>query len=162
MQHRAAAAPQQRSRPHRSVELIRLRRQLRQATRRRDWVQVARLNTLLRRQAQVERRHRRQLHGQRLARLLQDNPKEFFSRFRPKRPAAAAHLRADQWQQHFQQLLGVAPPNLPVPAQPPVIPPGLQEIPASQQAATLNVPFTTGDVLEAVLQYARQRAAGLW
>ena len=149
MQHRAAAAPQQRSRPQRSVELIRLRRLLRQATRRRDWVQVARLNTLLRRQAQVERRQRRQLKGQRLARLLQTNPKEFFSRFRPKRPAAAAHLRADQWQQHFQQLLGVQPPNLPVPAQPPVIPPGLQEVPASQQAVTLNAPFTTGDVLEA-------------
>ena len=121
-------------------------------------MQVARLNTLLRRQAQVERRHRRQLHGQRLARLLQDNPKEFFSRFRPKRPAAAAHLRADQWQQHFQQLLGVAPPNLPVPAQPPVIPPGLQEIPTSQQAATLNVPFTTGDVLEAVRKTKSGRA----
>ena len=150
MQQRSAVAPQQRSRPWRSVELISLRRRLRLATRRRDWTQVARLNTLIRRKAQVERRQRRQLHGQRLARLLQENPKEFFSRFRPKRPAAAAHLRADQWQQHFQQLLGVQPPNLPVPAQPPVIPPGLQEIQASQQATSLNVPFTTSDVLEAV------------
>ena len=64
MQHRAAAAPQQRSRPQRFVELIRLRRQWQ--TTRCDWVQVARLNFLLRRQAQVER------------------------------PAAAAHVRADQ------------------------------------------------------------------
>ena len=31
-----------------------------------------------------------------------------------------------------------------------MIPPGLREIPASQQAATLNVPVTKGDVLEAV------------
>lgn len=151
MQRRPAAADRQRSRPKRSAELKRLRRQLRQAVRRRDWAQVARLNTLYRRQAQAERRQRRQRRGERLARLLHENPKEFFARYRPPRPAAAAHLTADMWQLHFRRLLGAEPQPLPVP--PPGPAPGpdaLQEPTPSQPEGSLNTPFTEADVLEAV------------
>lgn len=156
MQRKQAAGAGQRRRPKRSPELRRLRRQLRRAIRQRNWPQVARLNTLIRRTAQAGRRQRRLLRGEQLARLLHENPKEFFARYRPPRPAAAAHLTVDMWLTHFRRLLGSQPPDLPVPPVPPAVPPppaaadGMQEHGPAPCADSLNTPFTEADVVEAV------------
>ena len=115
MQRRDATQPPRRTRPRRSAELVRLRRQWRRAVRQRAWAEVARLGTLYRRQAQRERRHRRHLRGQRLARLLQDDPAAFFERFRPPRAPLSGRIPHRLWAQHFRQLLGERPPALPVP-----------------------------------------------
>ena len=171
MQRKEASQPQpRRSRPRRSAELIQLRRQRRRAVRQRAWAEVARLDTLYRRQAQRERRRRSQLRGQQLARLLRDDPAAFFARFRPPRARPSGRIPHHVWEQHFRQLLGEQPPALPVPCAcaPPVPPPGDAEGAAAAAAqpgtaaATHTPPhhheFTPTQV-EAAIRRTRNRAS---
>ncbi len=172
MQRRLAGQPQRGRRPQRSAELVRLRRQWRRAVRQQAWAQVQRLGTLYRRQAQRERRHRRGVRGQRLARLLREDPAAFFQRFRTPRAQAMGRIPRGLWLQHFQRLLGEPPPALPLPppmgaegaaaGEPMGAPPGGQRVPPASQpglpADAVPHEFTPAEV-EAAIRRTRNRAS---
>lgn len=173
MQRRQPTQQPRRSRPWRSAELTRLRRQHRRAVRQRAWAEVARLSTLYRRAAQRERRQRQQMRGARLTRLLCDDPSAFFARFRTPCARASALVPKATWLQYFSSLLGEPPPALPVPPPPPAgavqlggsqgptdTPPAASQ-PAAvtpEAAAALQAPFSTAEV-DAAIGRTRNRAA---
>ena len=158
---RRAGERQRRSRARRTAVLVTLRRQRCRAVRRRDWAAVTRLDAEYRRQAQRERRRRRQARGDRLMRMLQEDPAAFFQRYRGPTPQSAARIPHAVWLSYFRNLLGERPPALPVP--PPCDDMGAaaaatgeapsasdSAAPVAGAAAALETPFTTGEVEEAI------------
>ena len=74
---------------------------------------VAALNRAIRRYAQLGRRQQRQERGAVLERLLKEEARAFYQRYRARSPRPPAQVSSEisvqEWQAHFSALLGAAP-----------------------------------------------------
>ncbi|KAH7617055.1 putative LINE-1 retrotransposable element ORF2 protein [Nannochloris sp. 'desiccata'] len=99
------------------------------------------------------RKARRSLGAKRLERLLKFDPKEFYQKYR--RPPSPTLVSQSDLSNHFEQLLGAEPPDLPVP---PIVP-GTVPPPESIEGL-LQTPFSMEEML-AALKKVRNGAAML-
>ncbi|KAG7668776.1 hypothetical protein KSW81_003798 [Nannochloris sp. 'desiccata'] len=99
------------------------------------------------------RKARRSLGAKRLERLLKFDPKEFYQKYR--RPPSPTLVSQSDLSNHFEQLLGAEPPDLPVP---PIVP-GTVPPPESIEGL-LQTPFSMEELLPA-LKKVRNGAAML-
>ena len=96
-------------------ELRTIRRQRRNAVRHAQVVVAAQLRGRLRSLTHQQRRVRKAIGGRRLAKLLKEDPKEFYKHYRQKPAPLPSSITPASLVSHFQQLLGSDPPEIPVP-----------------------------------------------
>ena len=94
-----------------------------------------------------------------LARMVRENPKAFWQRYKQQKPVSACITR-EQWSEHFSKLLGEVPEpssNLSIPAVAINAPAVVQR---SADGSELNTPFTADDI-ELGIKCLRKGAATL-
>ena len=130
-----------------TTRLRRMRRQAARAARTGDSPRARAIARQIRALARRRRRSGRQRSGERMERLLEQDPRAFYARYRGRGAAPAAGISTQQWYAYFRQLLGGDVSQLGEAGLPPPPPP------AGEDAATLSElcsPLQVAEVVKAI------------